>query len=622
MFTLKNLVWLLAISVAVFQIIQGIEFLFPAVYYRPIYLACILTMGLLLYSLLGKGKKDNKIITGFNLMLVALGLYATYVLVIFDYNSLDYLIYGFTTTEQIAGIIIVLLLLELCRRAVSPIMSAIAITFLLYSFFGYLMPDPLTIKQYSIDEILKIQIYSNDGVFGNALAIAAGVIYIYILWGTLLEKSGAGNLFIKIACYLTGRYKGGPAKAAVLSSAFMGSISGSAIANTVTTGAITIPLMRKNGFTREQAGGIEAAASTGGQIMPPIMGAGAFIMAQFTGIPYSTIAIISIAPSLFYFISVFTYVHILACKNNLTPDNLEAISKTEIKELLRKGYLLFTPLIIVIVMLLSGNLPVISGIWGIASVLLVFIILEQKKIEALKSILAGLYQGSIASISVSVACATAGIIVGVVGQTGLSLIFSNYLNIIIENNLFIALIMIALVAMFLGMGLPVTASYIILSVLAVPSLVNFGLPIIVAHLIIFWLSQTSNVTPPIALASFAAAGVAQSDPHKTTIEGFKLSSGLIIIPISMAYTSIIFTDSVSIIMFLESVLWLASLVLVIAILVERHFLMKTDIKEILVLSLALIALIFGEDNSIISVYIPAVLLAVFTFRQVLLSRRQ
>lgn len=529
----------IAVALSMFQIWQGISSTISATYFRPIHLCWVLILIFLHYPLISN-RKSHLYLVGrvIDLALCGLIVFAAYRMSIFDYNDINHLFYGLQLPDMIAGCSLILLLMEGCRRTVGWVMVLIAVLFLSYSAFGDLLPSGFAIKSYSLQELIQFQIFSANGIFGSALGIAATTVFIFVLFGAFLEVTGAGKFFIDLAFSIAGKYRGGPAKAAVLASAGLGSISGSAIANTVTTGSITIPMMKKLGYKPEQAAGIEAAASTGGQIMPPIMGAGAFVMAQFTGVPYSEIMLASIAPAILYFFCTLLYVHLMACKLNL-----KAVSRTEaVMSVMKDGAHHLIPLALITTLLMMAYSPLLVGVAGCAAILMTAALRKHSRI-GVKKFIEGMKNGALMALPISAACGAAGIIVGVVGQTGIGLQFTQFVMDFSGGYMLIALGLISIVALVLGMGLPVTAAYIVLAVMAVPMLSDFGLPLLTAHLIVFWLSQTSNVTPPIALAAFAGAGVANANPMKSSVEAFKLAGGLFIIPIMMAYTNLVNSDA-------------------------------------------------------------------------------
>ncbi|MGF1906331.1 TRAP transporter permease [Aliivibrio salmonicida] len=567
----------IAVALSMFQIWQGISSTISATYFRPIHLCWVLVLIFLHYPLISN-RKSHLYLVGrvIDLALCGLIVFAAYRMSIFDYNDINHLFYGLQLPDMIAGCSLILLLMEGCRRTVGWVMVFIAVLFLSYSAFGDLLPSGFAIKSYSLQELIQFQIFSANGIFGSALGIAATTVFIFVLFGAFLEVTGAGKFFIDLAFSIAGKYRGGPAKAAVLASAGLGSISGSAIANTVTTGSITIPMMKKLGYKPEQAAGIEAAASTGGQIMPPIMGAGAFVMAQFTGVPYSEIMLASIAPAILYFFCTLLYVHLMACKLNL-----KAVSRTEaVMIVMKDGAHHLIPLALITTLLMMAYSPLLVGVAGCAAILVTAALRKHSRI-GLKKFIEGMKKGALMALPISAACGAAGIIVGVVGQTGIGLQFTQFVMDFSGGYMLIALGLISIVALVLGMGLPVTAAYIVLAVMAVPMLSDFGLPLLTAHLIVFWLSQTSNVTPPIALAAFAGAGVANANPMKSSVEAFKLAGGLFIIPIMMAYTNLVNSDA-SAMELGFSIVQTLTIIIAIAIFIEGYLLRRlTGVERLL-----------------------------------------
>ncbi|WP_323034752.1 TRAP transporter fused permease subunit [Pararhodobacter sp.] len=464
--------------------------------------------------------------------------------------------------DIIVGVITTLLVLEAARRAVGLSMSVIAGAFLIYAFAGRRgelpwmadwLPGILNHRGYSIDRVASQMILGAEGIFGIPLGVAATFIFVFVLFGSVLEVTGAGKFFIDLAYATTGKQRGGPAKAAVIASAGMGSISGSAIANVVTTGAFTIPLMKKLGYRPAQAGGIEAAASTGGQIMPPLMGAGAFLMSEFTQVPYLHIVLISIFPAILYFGAVYLLVHIAAVKQGM--HGMPASELPRVRDVLADGWHFLLPLVALVAFLVIGYSPMRVGFYAVLSVAVAAVVRAVWDLYAngpgtagmvalfkagLAKTLVALELGARNAVAVSVACAVAGIIVGIVGLTGLGLKFSSLMISLSDGNLVAALFLVALASMILGMGLPVTASYIVLIILVGPALTTeFGMPILVAHLVVFWYSQDSNVTPPVALAGFAGAAIAGSKPLETSLQAWKFAKGLYLIPLFMVYNDVI-----------------------------------------------------------------------------------
>ncbi|MGB7271267.1 MAG: TRAP transporter fused permease subunit, partial [Albidovulum sp.] len=460
--------------------------------------------------------------------------------------------------DVLVGIITALIVLEGARRAVGLGMTIIGAIFIAYAFAGnrgelpFLadwMPGILNHRGYTLERLASQLTLGAEGIFGLPLGVAATFIFVFVLFGAFLEVTGAGKFFIDLAYAATGKQRGGPAKAAVIASAGMGSISGSAIANVVTTGAFTIPLMKKLGYRPAQAGGIEAAASTGGQIMPPLMGAGAFLMSEFTQIPYVDIVLVSIFPAFLYFGAVYLLVHIAAVKQGM--QGLPASALPKVRDVMADGWHFLLPLVALVFLLVAGYSPMRVGFYAIVSVIVAAsaralwdfashgptmpkfaALCRQGLVLAAQA----MELGARNAVAVSMACAVAGIIVGVVGLTGLGLKFSSMMIAFSGGNLVLALILVLLASLILGMGLPVTAAYIVLIILVGPALTSeFGVPILIAHLVVFWYSQDSNVTPPVALAAFAGAAIAGSKPMETSFQSWKFAKGLYLIPLFMVF---------------------------------------------------------------------------------------
>jgi len=490
----------------------------------------------LVYPLYKKREYKIKILDIFLAVLaVVSGMY-----IIILYPQMVYHLGELTFWDKLFGFITIVLTLEVTRRTIGFSLTLIAIIFLIYAVYGPYFPGALGHRGYDFERIVSQMYCCLEGIYGIPLGVMAIYVYLFILFGAFLQKSGATDFFIKMAYALTGHYAGGPAKTAVIASGFMGSVSGSAIANTVTTGSVTIPLMKKVGYRPETAGGIEAAASTGGQLMPPLMGAGAFIMSEYTGIPYITIVKVSVIPAMMYYFTVGLFVH-----NEAMKLGLKGLSRSElprIKEVLPKGFHCLIPIALLIVLLVGGYSPTLAASASIGAVLVTSMFRKDTRMSP-RDIIEALVMASRSAVPISAACASAGIIVGVVGLTGLGLKFSAMVLSVSGNNIFIALILILLASLVLGMGLPVTASYIMLAVLGAPALNEMGVPLLAAHLIIFWYSQDANVTPPVCLAGYAGAGIAGANPMSTGMAAWKLSKGLYLIPILFAYRPEILFDS-------------------------------------------------------------------------------
>ena len=576
-----RLVFVLALMLSVFQLWQPLVGFFapgvvpfeavfglqPATYFRPTHLAWILSLGFIAYPLALSGWR--RWLDGICIVAV---LWASTRVLSFNYQGLDHLLYGLATADFAAGMLLMLATLEMARRAVGPVMMAVGLFFVLYSVFGNYLPDVVATRGFGFERVVRFQVFTSAGLFGAPLGIAAGAVFSFVLFGAFLQATGAGKFLIDLSFAAAGRFRGGPAKASVLASAAMGSISGSAIANTVTTGSLTIPMMKKLGYRPEQAAGIEAAASTGGQIMPPIMGAGAFVMAEFTNTPYGDIVWMSLLPAILYFLSVLLYVHIMAAKAGLSGMS----GTTKAWAVMRDGMHFLLPLVLITTLLIFNYSPVLVGVSGCFAVVVASLIRKHTRV-GLQSIADALYKGAVLAIPISVACAVAGIVVGTIGQTGVGLQFTESVVGMSDGQLWLALLLVGFAALVLGMGLPATAAYIVLAVMTGPALQELGLALITAHMIIFWLAQTSNVTPPIALAAFAGAGIAGAPPMRSAVAAFKLANGLFVIPIMMAYAPLLLTGENSWLDVLAASAVTLALIVTIAMLFERYLFARLNL---------------------------------------------
>ena len=432
----------------------------------------------------------------------------------------------------------ILLSLEATRRVVGLALPGIAVFFLIYAFYGPSFPGILAHRGFSQERVLSTMYTSFNGIFGPVAAIFATFVFLFIIFGAFLQKSGAGRFFIDLPFAIAGSARGGPAKVAVAVSALMGSVNGSAVANVMTTGSLTIPLMRRVGYTKNFSGGVEAAASTGGQILPPVMGAGAFLIAEFTGIPYVTIVLVSIVPALMYFLAVYWLVDFEAVKKNL-----EGLPKEDLpdwKQVLKQGWYFVIPLVVLFTLIIQRFSPAFAAFWSIMSIIVIGVLVpyEGKRMTP-RDVFDSMVGAAVVSLTVGGIVGTIGIIVGIINLSGLGLRFSGLIVTLSGGNLWLVLILVTLVSWLLGAGLTVTSSYIVVAILAAPALIEVGVPLLAAHLIIFWVSQDANVTPPIALAAFAGASISGGQPMRTGWEAWKLARGLYIVPILMAFSPLV-----------------------------------------------------------------------------------
>lgn len=520
-----------AIALSLFQLYTAGISPIAAIYQRSIHLVLIMAMAFAILPCFKSIPKDKTVFRILDVVLVILAfVIGAYIWIEFD-NIIERQ-GDWTRTDMVMGVIALMLVLEATRRAIGLFMSAIAVVFLLYAYFGPYMPDLLAHKGYSVERIVTTLYLTTEGIWGLPTGVAATFVFVFILFGAFLERTGGGDFFIDLAYSITGRMTGGPAKTAVIASGFMGSVSGSAVANVVTTGAFTIPMMKKVGYRPHVAGAIEAAASTGGQLMPPIMGAGAFLMAEFTNTSYLYIIKIAFIPAVLYYMTVIFFVHFEAKKEGFVPipkDRLPNLGRT-----LNNGLHFLIPVGILVFVLIRNYSPMRAGFIAVVATIGAAMLRKATRL-GFKDIIKALETGAKSAVMVSAACGCAGIIVGCVSLTGLGLKFSSLVVSLSAGSPFLAIALIGAASLVLGMGLPVTASYIVLVILAGPALMDLGLPLIVAHMVVFWYSQDANVTPPVSLASFAGAGIAKASPMRTGFSSWKIAKGLYIIPIVMAY---------------------------------------------------------------------------------------
>lgn len=557
------LIALIAITMSLFQLYSAGVRPLGLFYQRSIHLGFVLVLCFLIFPVWGNGRKRGPLGWLIDGAMAALGFYVAFYLA-WNLDAIIDRAGNWARMDIWVGILCVIAVLEASRRVVGLGMTVIGTVAILYAFagrrgalpaLGDWMPGILAHRGASVDRVVSQLYLGQEGIFGLPLGVAATYVFMFVLFGAFLEVTGAGKFFIDLAFAATGRKAGGPAKAAVLASAGMGSISGSAIANVVTTGTFTIPLMKRLGYKPAQAGGIEAAASTGGQITPPLMGAGAFLISEYTNVPYVDIVLVSIFPAILYLGTVYLFVHLVAMKAGMR--GLPASELPVVRDVLRAGWQFVVPLVVLVWLLVNNISPMRVGFWAIVSVLAVTGLralwalwakgltpgeLGEACLRGLSLVLKALELGARNAVAVSVACAVAGIIVGVVGLTGLGLKFGSMMIALAGDNLVLALIFVLIASLVLGLGLPVTAAYIVLIVLVGPALnQTFGIPLLIAHLVVFWYSQDSNVTPPVALAGFAGAAIASADPMQTSLQAWKFAKGLYLIPAFMVFNPVIIT---------------------------------------------------------------------------------
>lgn len=537
--TYQNVIAAVCILVSVFAVIIHVgnytTFTMPSILFYAWHLLIGLVL-IFLYKPLG-GTKDLKpgvrtLCRVADWILIGLTLIVS-CYVIFNFET-------YTTTMQnnmmtkelyVFGIIITLLVLEAGRRMLGNVLPIIAIVAIIYALVGNKIPGLFGHRGYSMQRVV-LAIFSDRGVYGTPIGTSATNVYLFLLFASFLSVSGADIIFQNIAIAAAGKKRGGPAKMAVIASAFFGTISGSCVANVVSTGAFTIPLMKRNGYPKKFAGAVEAVASTGGQIMPPIMGAAAFVLSDVAGVPYAQVCIAALLPAIMYYLCLIKMVDLEAVKHNLA--GLSEDEVPSLKESLSRGMKLFIPVAVLLFMMLAmKTTPMKAAIWATAAILVTGF-LDSKDRMNLNSLIRGAVAGGKALCSVVAACSTAGIVVAVFSLTGLGLKFSNFIVQLGSNSLIPSLVLAMLVCAILGMGLPTTAAYIVCATAIAPALTGLGLPILAAHLFLLYFASISAITPPVAVASYAAAGIAEENPMKVGLQAVKLGITGFILPFAFA----------------------------------------------------------------------------------------
>ncbi|MDD2205916.1 MAG: TRAP transporter permease [Aminobacterium sp.] len=514
----------LAVGMSLFHFYTSGFGLLLAMKQRSLHLAFVLVLVYLLYPARETSKKDG--IPWYDFILAAMAAFSTLYLFV-EFEEMVNRAGLPTTMDIIVGFMGIILLLEATRRVSSPILPCIAIFFLFYCYFGRYFPQMFQHRGFNIQRIINHMYLGTEGVFGIPLGVSATFVFMFILFGSVLEQTGMGRFIIDLAMALAGGATGGPAKVAVLSSGFMGSISGSSVANVCTTGMFTIPLMKSVGYKPHFAGAVEAVASTGGQIMPPVMGAAAFIMAQFMGVPYVHVALAAVVPALLYYFAVMVQVHLEATRLGLTGLPREKLPKL-FKLLKAKGHLLL-PLIAIVYFLLSGYTPLKAAYYGIIISITVSFLNKETRLTPQKLKLA-LESGAKGALGVACACATVGIIVGTATLTGLGLRIASAIVAIAGGKLLPTLLLTMIACILLGAGLPTTANFIVTSTMAAPALFQLGVPPMAAYMFVLYFGIAADLSPPVALAAYAGAGIAGAEPMRTGVTAVKLALAGFIVP--------------------------------------------------------------------------------------------
>ena len=491
------------------------------------FMGCIMFIGYLVYPA-KKGIQKVNYIPWYDILLMVLGT-ASFLYYTFDANNIVQQGNRYEVYQIIIGAIGIICLLELCRRCVGIPIIIVALAFIIYAiFWGLSNPDLLKRLTGLIGRLFYV---TTSGILSTPVNTCSKYIAIFIIFGAFLERTGIADFFIKISNSIVGGFSGGPAKVAVVASALEGMVSGSSVANTVGSGSVTIPLMKKAGYKPEFAAAAEASASTGGQIMPPIMGAAAFLMAENLGVSYSSIIVRAILPALLYFLGVFIAVHLEAKKEGLRGLSRDELPK--ILPLLKQSYLLL-PIILLISLVGTGSRSIAyAAALAIIAAIIVGLFNKEKRIN-LKSIWEALAAGGQGIITVAVACGVAGIIAGTITMTGLANVLINGILTLAGDKVIIALFLTMITCIVLGMGVPTTANYCIMAATCAPILIKMGVPDIAAHFFVFYFGIVADLTPPVALAAYAGAAIAQANPMKTALTATKLAIGAFIVPFVFA----------------------------------------------------------------------------------------
>lgn len=514
----------IAITFSIFQLYTAIFGVLDAHLQRAVHLGFALALSYLLYP--SRKSWSRTKLHPVDLILAILGAAAPAYICIM-YNELVMRSGIMTTPDVIMGVIGVLLVIEATRRVVGIPMVVVVLVFIAYAFAGPYMPGVLAHRGLTPEQLIGHLYFTTEGIFGIPLGVSSTFIFLFILFGAYLESTGLGKFFIDIANALAGWASGGPAKVAVISSAFMGTVSGSSVANVAGTGSFTIPMMKKLGYRKEFAGAVEAASSTGGQLMPPVMGAAAFLMAEFVGVPYIDIVAAAVIPAILYFAGVLLGVHLEARFSNLKGIPRDQLPKAWVifKE---RGHLAI-PLVVIVYLLVTGFTPMRAALVAIVLSIVASALRKNTRMKPIE-IVHGLETGARNVLGVVIACAAAGIIIGVVTKTGVGLKLASGLLALSGGYLLPTMFFTMIASLILGMGVPTTANYVITSTIAAPALIQMGVPVLAAHMFVFYFGIIADVTPPVALAAYAASGISGGKPLLTGLNASKLAIAAFIIP--------------------------------------------------------------------------------------------
>jgi len=536
----------LGVSLTVFHIYTGYYGTLQSQKQGAIHLGTALGLIFLLFPMKKGQQLFQKTVPWYDLVLAFGSMYITYYKVIYFDDLLRGVTWGYSEIDTWLSVAGILLLLEATRRTVGVPIVIVALVMMAYALFGNHIPTRMLSHQgYDFFEVATRLWYRDSGVFGTPLQISAKYIFLFLFFGVILVHTRIGQFFNDLAFGLTGRFTGGTAKAAVVASALQGMVSGSSVGNTVASGSFTIPMMKNAGFKPEFAAGTEASASTGGQIMPPIMGAAAFIMMEYLGVSYAYIMAAAVIPAMLYFLGVFIGTHFEA--KRLRIIGLPTSELPNIKHLMMQyGYMLL-PLVVIVGTVMIGYTPQRAAILGIATAFVVSLVRSETRM-GLRKMIYVLEQGARVALPVIAAVATAGIVAGVVSMTGLGSKFAASIIALSGGYLFLALFFTMIACLILGMGLPTTANYVVTATVAAPALINgFDLAPIAVHMFVFYFGIVADITPPVCLAAYAGAGIAGANPFKSGVTAVKLAIAAFIIPYIFVYSPILVMENVTVI---------------------------------------------------------------------------
>ncbi|SDG91947.1 TRAP transporter, 4TM/12TM fusion protein [Alteribacillus persepolensis] len=533
----KWMIFSIAIVLTVFHLYSGGVQIFPALQQRGVHFGLTLALIFLLYPMVKNNDKQNQ---RFSIIMDIVLALVTIILGVYIYQNFINLTTFLNQPTQlmvIAGALMIILTLEATRRIIGWALPIISLLFLAYALWGSNLPLLFAHSGFTLDRLVTQVGLSSQGILGTPLGVSATYVVLFIMFGTFLERSGTGKFLIDLAFSAVGKFRGGAAKVAVVASAFTGSVNGYAVSNVATTGVLTIPLIKRSGYSSRYAAAVESAASTGSMILPPVMGAVAFLIADYLQIEFYKVALAAVIPAILYFLAIFIMVDLRAARiENTKMSSDKPLYKVNrlTDELKEKGHLIIPLLVLIYLLIIQQVSPSYAAFWSIITVPTVCLLRKETRMS-IKDILGALEQGAKISLVVAAACACAGIVIGVIELTGIGLRFSGILVELSNGNLFVLLLLTMIASIVMGMGLPPVASYIILAVIAAPAITQLGVPDIAAHLFIFYYGTLSAITPPVAIAAYTAGGIAKADPLKTSLTAVKLALVAFLIPFMFVY---------------------------------------------------------------------------------------